>query len=124
VKTYTAHLRDGRAPILLREGFSLGAFFFGPLWLLAHRALIAAAFALAAELAAGFLLRDGVRIAVEVGIAVLLGVSGYDLVRWQLGLRGYRLAFVLAARDSDTALIRLLAVRPDLAGDFLPPGRA
>ena len=46
MNTYTAHLAPGRAPVLLRDGFSWGAFFFGPFWLLAHRAWIPGAVAL------------------------------------------------------------------------------
>jgi hypothetical protein len=124
VRIWTAHLREKAAPVLLREGFSLGAFLFGPLWLLAQRAFIPAALALAAGLLAGLLTGGGSRIVLELGIALLLGLSGRDLLRWHLGLRGYRTAHVLAASDEDAALARLLSLRPELAGSFLPPERA
>ncbi len=67
---------------------------------------------------------SGARIALELGLAWLLGLCGRDLVRWQLALRSYRLVHVLAAPDADGALARLLAVRPDLAGSFFPPESA
>ena len=124
MKVWTAHLRPNTAPVLICEGFSPGAFLLGPIWLLAQSAFIPAALALAAELLAGLLTSGGSRIALELGIALLLGVSGRDLVRWHLDLRGYRVAHILAASDEDTALARLLAVRPDLAGSFMPPGSA
>ncbi len=123
MKIWTVHLRPQAPPLLIKEGFSLGALLFGPVWLLARGAFIPAALALAAELAAGFLAGGGGRIALECGIALLLGLSGRDLVRWHLGLCGHRTALVLAAADADAALARLLATRPDLADAFLPPSR-
>ncbi len=102
----------------------MGAFLLGPIWLLARGAFVPAALALAAGVLAGLLTGGGSRIVLELGIALLLGVSGRDLVRWHLELRGYRTAHVLAARDEDTALARLLSVRPELAGSFMPPERA
>ena len=124
MRVWTAHVRPSAAPVLVREGFSLGGFFFGPVWLAAHRAWVAAGFALAADVLIGVFTSDGARIALELGLAFLLGTVGRDLVRWSLGLRGYRLVHVLAARDADSALARLLAVRPELAGAFMPPERA
>ncbi len=121
---WTAHLRPHAAPVLIREGFSLGALVFGFLWLLGRGAFIPAALALAAQVLAGVLTRGPSRVVLELGIAVILGVSGRDLVRWHLGLRGYRPAHVLAAQDYDAALARLLAARPELAGSFMPPERA
>ena len=55
MRIYTAHLAPGRAPLLVREGFSLGAFLFGPLWLFAHRAWVAGAIALAVLVGIGVL---------------------------------------------------------------------
>lgn len=124
MRIWTAHLRPHAAPVLIREGFSWGALVFGWLWLLARGAFIPAALALAAEVLVGVLTGGGARIVLELGIAIILGLSGRDLVRWHLGLRGYRTAHVLAARDRDAALARLLAVRPELAGSFMPPERA
>ena len=121
MRYYTALLAPGRAPVLLREGFSWGAFFFGPFWLLAHRAWIPGAVALLV-----FALAGGVRgAAVPLWgvLAVAAGVFGRDLVRWSWEQRGYHLAHVLAARNGEAALARLLAARTDLAGFYadLPP---
>jgi len=124
VRVWTAHLRANAAPVLVREGFSLGAFLLGPIWFLARGAFVPAALALAAALLAGLLTNGGSRIVLELGLAALLGLSGRDLVRWHLDLRGYRMAHILAAGDEDSALARLLAARPDLAGRFMPPERA
>lgn len=38
MRFWTSHVRPGTPPVLLSEGFSLGALLFGPLWLIARRA--------------------------------------------------------------------------------------
>jgi hypothetical protein len=124
VKFWTAHIRAGAAPILVREGFSWGALIFGPLWLAAHRAWIAAALSLAAFILIVFLATDGIAAALLTTLVVLLGLSGHDLRRWSLDLRGYLLAQVLVASNELEALERLLERRPDLKGSFLPPQAA
>ena len=42
MKGWTAHVKPGRRPVLVKEGFSWGAFLFGPLWMLSHKAWIPA----------------------------------------------------------------------------------
>jgi hypothetical protein len=124
MKYWTAHLRPDAEPVLVREGFSWGALVFGPFWLLAQRAWIAAAIALAANVAITLLLESPLDIVLSAALALLLGLSGHDLVRWSMESRGYLLTTVLAARSEAEALARLLAARPDLAGRFMPPGAA
>jgi hypothetical protein len=124
VKFWTAHIRAGAAPVLVREGFSWGALLFGPLWLAAHRAWIAAALSLAAFIPIIVLANDGIAAALLATLVVLLGLSGHDLRRWSLDLRGYLLAQVVFARNELEALERLLERRPDLKGSFLPPQAA
>jgi hypothetical protein len=118
VRIWTAHLKSDAAPILVREGFSLGAFVFGPLWLAAHRAWIPAAFVLAAWLAIGTLTAGDLRDALSLGLLLLQGVSGHDLRRWSLERRGFTLAQVVTGRRADNALEALLRRRPD-QGDRL-----
>jgi hypothetical protein len=115
VRFFTAHLRAGREPELLQEGFCWGAFVFGPLWLAAHRAWIAAI--LVGVIDAGIALSaSGVRgLALTVWAAWLTGVFGQDMRRWTLMHRGYDELHVIAARDETAAFGRLLAARPDLA---------
>ncbi|HEY2617211.1 MAG TPA: DUF2628 domain-containing protein [Acetobacteraceae bacterium] len=124
MRFWTAHIRAGAAPVLVREGFSWGALLFGPLWLAAHRAWIAAALTLAAFVLIAVLTRDGAAAALLTALIVLLGLSGNDLRRWSLDHRGFLLAQVVLARNELEALGRLLERRPDLAGSFLPPGSA
>ncbi len=124
MKFWTAHIRAGAAPILVREGFSWGALLFGPLWLAVHRTWIAAALTLAAFVLIVVLAEADVAAVLLTALIVLLGLSGHDLRRWSLDHRGYLLAQVLVARNELEALGRLLDRRPDLAGRFLPPGSA
>jgi Protein of unknown function (DUF2628) len=119
---WTAHIRPGGAPVLVREGFSWGAFLFGPLWLAGHRAWVPAALALAAGILIVILLPLAVAAVTMLALAVLLGVSGQDFRRWSMDHRGFMLTQVIAARSEPEALGVLLARRPDLVGSFLPPG--
>lgn len=118
MRSYTVHLRPGADPVLVPEGFSWGALVLGPLWLLAHRAWIAAALGFAALLLAGVLLDSPAKSVIAAGAAFLLGLSGNDIRRWSLELRGYVLAHVYVARNADEALLRLLNERPDIAGSY------
>ncbi len=115
MRTYTAHLKSGRPPILVREAWSWGAAIFGWLWLLAYRAWIPALIQLACVVVAVVLAPPALRPPLVLGIAVLTGLLGRDMVRWSLSRRGYNMAHVLAARDEDAALARLLTARQDLA---------
>jgi hypothetical protein len=124
MRFWTAHIRPGAPPVLVREGFSWGALIFGPLWLFAHRVWIPAVLALAAAILIAVLTRDGTAAALLIALIVLLGVSGQDLRRWSLDHRGYLLSQVVAGRHEMDALARLLERRPDLHGSYLPPERA
>jgi hypothetical protein len=121
VRFYTAHIRSGAAPVLVREGFSWGALFFGPLWLAVHRVWIPAVVSLAGFVMI-FVLTDGrMAAALLIALVVLIGLSGHDLRRWSLDHRGYVLSQVVTARDELEALAQLLERRPDLKGSYLLP---
>jgi hypothetical protein len=122
MRIYTAHLAPGRPPRLVREGFSLGAFLFGPLWLFAHRAWVAGVIALALLIGVFVLAAaiGGSGWILLLGYAALLGWNGRDLCRWSLARRGYDESHVLAGRDSDAAYARLIAREPALAASDLP----
>ena len=107
MKTYTAHLRPDRAPILVKEAFAWGAFLFGPFWLLAHRAWLAALGSVIL-FAATWAVRPPLHGALIFAVMLLLGLFGRDLVRWSLTRRGYQFAHVVAGRSPDDAYLRLL----------------
>jgi hypothetical protein len=114
VKLYTTHLRGNEPPLLVREGFSWAAFFFGFLYLAVKLAWVPAALNLAALIGVlAIASRTGAG-APLLGLAVLQGLFGRDLWRWSLSLRGYAEGPVVAAEDTDAAFARLLGARPDL----------
>ena len=121
---WTAHIRAGAPPVLVREGFSWGALVFGPLWLAAHRVWIPAVLALVASILIVVLADGIISITLLTTLAVLLGLSGHDLRRWSLDHRGYLLSQVVAAPTEIDALARLLGRRPDLKGSFMLPEAA
>jgi hypothetical protein len=121
---WTAHVRQGATPVLVREGFSWGALLFGPLWLAAHRAWIPAVLTAVATVLILFLAPDLLSIVLLSALVLLVGLSGQDLRRWTLDHRGYLLAQVIVARNEVDALQLLLSRRPDLRGSYLPPEMA
>ena len=114
MRVFTAHTRADSPPVLVREGFSWGAFIFGPFWLLARRAWIAGVLALCASVAITVLAAEPARGLLSLALAWLLGLAGQDLRRGALERRGFLLAHVVAAADGAAALARLLDRRPDL----------
>ena len=114
MRVFSAHTRPARAPVLVPERFSWGAAIFGPLWLFAHRAWIAGILALLAAMLIGWLAPGEWKLPLAIALGALLGLFGQDFRRWSLARRGFLLAHVVAARDRDEALARLLARRPDL----------
>lgn len=130
MRVYTAHYRPTAAPpdreiVLVKEGFCWPALFFSALWALWHRMWIEAAVfvvaSLALEAAAEFvgLAPLGVS-AAGVGLSLLIGYVANDLRRASLERRGFRLAGVVAGRDHDTALARLVDARPELTRQPAP----
>ena len=118
MRIFTSHLRPGAVPVLIREGFSIGAALFGFLWLLWQRAWIPAALVFAAELLAISAGASSAGGAICLGVVVLQGLLGRDLVRWSLGRRGFAEGPIVAARDHDSALARLLTERADLLNNL------
>ncbi len=114
MKIWTAHERPHAPPILVREGFSIGALLFGPFWLAAHKAWLPAAAALLLTILMLVLTDPPASLILVLGLAMLLGLSGRDLVRWSLARRRYLESAVVTGRNEDEALTRLLNARPDL----------
>ncbi len=109
-----ARFGPGPLPVLVREGFAWPALFLGPFWLLWHREWLALLGWLVLALLAG-LLPGGLAPWAGLGLQFLLAASAHDLRRWTLARHGWRLDGVVAARDEDAALVRLLDARPSLA---------
>jgi hypothetical protein len=114
VKIWTAYERPDTAPVLVREGFSFGALLFGPLWLAAHRAWIPAGATFLLIVLILLLTHTPASSVLILGLTLILGFSGRDMVRWSITRRGYLESNIVAGRNEDEALGRLLDARPDL----------
>lgn len=113
LKVYTVHLRQPardaeRDLVIVREGFSWGAFLVSVLWALWNRlwlvAIVLMALELLLPLVAGW---AGLGAAsggiLSIALAVLAGLFGNDLKRWTLEGRGYAEVALVAARSPDEA---------------------
>jgi ABC-type Fe3+-siderophore transport system permease subunit len=117
MKTYTLHLRDGavagdpealETALLVKDGFSFGAFAFSFLWFFAHRlwlaglAVLAAAAGLAALLWL-FGVGRGAGFAAELLLALLVGLEANSLRRWTLARHGRPAVDAVSAASRDEA---------------------
>lgn len=107
--------RPARPPVLVREGFAWLAFFFTLPWLLWHRLWLEAVIYLGLVAILAALVPAGAALPVALALQFLLGAHARDLKRWSLARRGYVQAHVVAERDADRALLRLIEAQPDLA---------
>ena len=114
MKIWTAHEKPHAGPLLVREGFSFGALILGPVWLAAHRVWVPAAIVLLLDVLILVLTGPPASLVLTGAIALLLGFSGRDLLRWSARRDGYLETSVVAAANEDEARVRLLTARPDL----------
>ena len=126
MRVFTAHqppVAAARAegPLLLRDSFAWGACLFGGFWLLLHRLWFEALAWLGVALLALILLPGWALAPVALATALLLGWHGQDLRRAALTRRGWTMTDIVAARDADAALARLLDARPDLVRSPVAP---
>jgi len=126
MRVFTAHqppVAAARAegPLLLRDSFAWGACLFGGFWLLLHRLWFEALAWLGVALLALILLPGWALTPVALATALLLGWHGQDLRRAALTRRGWTMTDIVAARDADAALARLLDARPDLVRGPVAP---
>ena len=120
MRFWTVHLREGAEPVLVPERFSWGAFFFGWIWLVLHRAWIPAILFFAATVVIAILPPPPLEAILFFALAVIQGLYGQDLRRWSLERRGYFLAHVVSAPNEEGAITRLLQRRPQLAESMAP----
>jgi len=114
MKVWTAHEKPNAIPLLVRDGFSFGAMVFGPLWLAAYRAWVPAGAVVLLTVLILILASPPASVVLTLGLALIVGFSGRDLVRWCIARHGYLESGVVTGRNKDAALARLLDARPDL----------
>jgi hypothetical protein len=117
MKTYTLHIPAGATPgnaaaleraVLVKDGFTWGAFFFSFLWFFAHRLWLAGLIVLVAAGALGALLqilRVGTAATFWAALlfAVLVGLEASSLRRWTLARSGRPAVDAVAAGDLEEA---------------------
>ena len=118
-KIFTAHEKlDAAEPTervaLVREGFSYAALVFNVLWLLYEKLWFAAAcyvglLVAVALWAEHFGLHPLATGCVQLLLQLLLAAHAYDLVRFKLARRGYRMAGVIVAESALAAEQRYYA---------------
>ena len=120
LRLYTVHLpppsSDDMVPVLIKEGFSWGAFLFNVIWTLWHKLWIESAALLALCLALGVIadfinLSESIETAILQAVGVVVGLSGNDWRRESYRRRGYRDAGVVSGPDAENALRRFLDLR-------------
>ena len=131
MKTFTLHVAADALPgnpepldkaVLVRDGFSWGAFFFTVLWFFAHRLWLAGLGVLVLLVAfnlglAALGLRPGAAVAADLLLSVLIGLEANSLRHWTLQRRGRPAVGLVTASDRDEAetkaFARWLAPQPD-----------
>lgn len=123
MKTYTFHLDDDaqsgdpdalERAVLVRDGFSWGAFVFTVLWFLAHRLWLAALGVLLALVAFNVLLsaldvRPFAAILAQGLFAALIGLEANSLRRWTLARHGRPAVDVVSAAGREEAETKAFA---------------
>ena len=109
--------RAERPPVLVKEGISWPCLILGWIGLLLSGSWIAALLVGAASLVLTAIFRHvGGAWPLLAGLQLLLALFANDLRRWELRLRGFVVGPVVAGRDAEAALLRLLDIRPELIG--------
>jgi hypothetical protein len=94
--------------VFLRDGFSIGAFVFGPFWLLWNRAYAAAGLwlALMTLVALGGTalgVPSAAAALINLALSLALGFEGVRLVVWTLERRGFRQSGLVACDNAQEA---------------------
>ncbi|HKH34984.1 MAG TPA: DUF2628 domain-containing protein [Beijerinckiaceae bacterium] len=123
MKTYTLHVPAGAPPgdaealdraVLVKDGFSWGAFFFSFVWFFAHRLWLAGLIVLVAVGTLAALLQilsvgGGASFWAAFLFAILVGLEANSLRRWTLARSGRPAVDVVAASDLEEAETRAFA---------------
>ena len=94
--------------VFLRDGFSIGAFALGPVWLLWNRAYLAAGLwlavmALVAVGATALGIAPGATALINLALSLVLGFEGVRLLAWTLERRGFRQSALVACDNAQEA---------------------
>ncbi|MDH5489962.1 MAG: DUF2628 domain-containing protein [Rhodospirillaceae bacterium] len=105
--------------VVVKDGFSLGATAFGPLWALVLGLWEAAIIIFIVQLVFGFLINEFIpgspaQIAAQIGVAITIGISANELRRWNLARRGFGERASVSGTDIIDAERRFFETHPDI----------
>jgi len=105
--------------VVVKDGFSLGATAFGPLWALVLGLWEAALIIFIVQLVLGFLINEFVpgnpaQIAAQIGVAITIGICANELRRWNLARRGFAERASVSGTDTIDAERRFFETHPDV----------
>lgn len=130
---YTIHARGPeldatRDALVLRDGFSWGAFWLGPIWLLRHglygTCVLWVLALVIVSIAAGTILSPGAAGGAVLAIQVLLGLEADHLRQAKLARKGYLLVDIVAARTLDEAEVMFFRRQGTASPGALPAQEA
>jgi hypothetical protein len=104
----------GRAPIVLRDAFSIWPFLFGPFWFFAKRLWAEGVIMLAFGILLALLAPEPAASILVFAMHLIAGFEGRDRLRARLERKGLVPLGVVVAREQDLAWFRLTQQRPDL----------
>ncbi|MDH5188880.1 MAG: DUF2628 domain-containing protein [Rhodospirillaceae bacterium] len=105
--------------VVVKDGFSLGATAFGPIWALVLGLWEAALLIFVVQLVLGFLINEFIfsvsaQIAAQIGVAITIGIVANELRRWNLSRRGFEERATVLGVDSMDAERRFFEAHPDV----------
>ena len=105
--------------VLVKDGYSLAATIFGPLWALVLGLWETAIIIFVFYTLMGFLISeliDGTNavMAAQVGVAILIGIVANELRRWNLDRRGFEERDTVLGSDAADAERRFFEANPDV----------
>jgi len=130
MNVYSIHVRDASRNnengkktkpklVVVKDGFSLGATAFGPVWALVLGMWETAIMIFVFQLGIGFLINQFVagapaQIAAQAGTAIVVGLSANEFRRWNLLRRGFSERATVSGSDAIDAERRFFETHPDV----------
>jgi hypothetical protein len=126
VKYYSVYQKPAETslPVLVRAGFSTGAFVFGGFWLFIHRAWVAGALVFVLSLALYWLEQQGMiagmsASALQLVVHYWIGSEARDWQSDALVAQGYQLSDIVVESNEDCALLRYYERHVMVSGEVL-----
>jgi len=110
--------RNAEDAIFVRDAFSWGGFVFNGFWALWNRMWIVGAIVISIALL-GSVLPPALQFLLNLGVSILMGLHGNDLLRWSLARRGFMEIALSKGSSLEEAELRFYA--DGFSAPFMPP---